>query len=108
MENMVLVEGRAIKPAGQYFRTPVIMEWVHRLQLRFGGLQDTPADRRVARMWLADEMRTSDVRNADAVRLIPIVLELSFVPSQGDIIAKTLAATKTAAMLKAVCAPCKP
>nr|WRQ65076.1 hypothetical protein [Tolivirales sp.] len=108
VEHMVMVDGRAIRPTGDSFCTPVVQEWVHKLQLHFGGLQDTAADRRVARMWLADEMKTADMRNKDAVRLIPVVIELAFLPQLGDIIAKSLAATKTAAMLKAICPTTKP
>lgn len=103
VEHMVKVGERAIKPVTDQAVSRVVREWVEKLKLRFGGLQDTPADRRVAKMWLADEMRQNDMRTKDAVRLIPIVVELALLPNQGDIIAKNLRGTRTAELLRSVC-----
>lgn len=103
IEHMVSVGDRPIRSVTDANTSRVIREWVEKLKLRFGSLQDTPADRRVAKMWLADEMRQSDMRTKDAVRLIPIVVELGLLPNQGDIIARNLRYTRTADILRGVC-----
>jgi len=101
----VMVNGRHIGVAPDQFRTRTIREWVERAKLRFGGSQDTAADRRVIRMWLADEMKQADMRTSDAVRLIPVVLEMVFLPGAGDIEAASVKQSRTAALLLAACPP---
>lgn len=103
VEGLVQVNGRAVQKLGDHFRVQTIREWVHKVQMRFGSLQDTPADRRVARLWLSDELSKSDMRDSDSVMLIPVVLELCFIPNRGDIVAKGVKETRVSAILKDMC-----
>lgn len=103
VDALVQVDGRALQKLGSHFRVQTIQDWVHKVQLRFGSLQDTPADRRAARLWLSDELSQSDMRNSDSVLLIPVVLELCFIPNRGDIVAKGIRDTKVSMILKDMC-----
>lgn len=65
-----------------------VRRWLDAAILKFGRMNDTPADRRVLRLWLAEEMKRNDMRDADAVRLIPTVVEFMFIPGVEELLAK--------------------
>ncbi|APG76261.1 hypothetical protein 1 [Changjiang tombus-like virus 6] len=65
--------------------TRVVREWLNKAILRFGRMEDTPADRRVLRLWLGDEMKKADMRDKDAVAIIPTVVEFMFVPGMEEL-----------------------
>lgn len=71
----------------------VVREWVHKCILRFGRMDDTPADRRVLRLWLAEEMKKADMRDKDAVALIPTVIEFMYIPGQEELVALEIRST---------------
>lgn len=65
-----------------------VRRWLDSAILKFGRMNDTPADRRVLRLWLAEEMKKADMRDRDAVRLIPLIVEFMFIPGVEDLMAK--------------------
>jgi hypothetical protein len=75
-------------------------KWLHRAILKFGRLQDTPADRRVLRLWLGGEMEKADMRHKDAVSLIPLVVEMMFIPGVEELVAARIRKSVLATMLK--------
>lgn len=78
----------------------VIRQWLNHGLLKFGRLADTPADRRVLRLWLAEEMKKKDMRDADAVWIIPTVVELMFIPGAEELFADEVRNSLTATLLR--------
>lgn len=76
-----------------------VRHWLDLAILKFGRMQDTPADRRVLRLWLAEEMKKADMRNADIVRHIPTVVEFMFIPGVEELMAKLVRDSATKRML---------
>lgn len=82
--------------------TNAAVEWIQRARLHFGELKDTSADRICAKRWLAEKMKEADMRDKDACGLIPIVVEMLFIPSINEILAAKLKKSRVAGALKAM------
>jgi hypothetical protein len=78
----------------------VIRQWLNHSLLKFGRMVDTAADRRVLRLWLAEEMKKKDMRDADAVWIIPTVVELMFIPGAEELFADEVRNSLTAGLLR--------
>lgn len=79
-----------------------VRRWLDASILKFGRMNDTPADRRVLRLWLAEEMKKADMRDFDAVRLIPTVVEFMFIPGAEELMAKMVRDSCAASALRAM------
>lgn len=78
-----------------------VRKWVLKTKLHFGGvLNDTPADRIVARRWLAEQMKAEDMRDCDASQLIPVVVALACTPDLDELRGAIMARTMTAALFR--------
>jgi hypothetical protein len=75
-------------PGGVHLRG--IRTWLEEAICFFGRLEDTPADRQVLRKWLGAQMKAGDVRTKDAVDWIPMVVELYFLPTTGELRAQRI------------------
>lgn len=82
--------------------TTAAVEWIQRAKLHFGELRDTAADRICAKRWLAEEMKKADMRNKDACGLIPIVVEMLFVPTIDDVLAAKLRRSRVAGAMRSL------
>lgn len=78
------------------------VEWIQRARLHFGELRDTAADRICAKRWLAEEMKKADMRDKDACGLIPVVVEMLFVPTIDDVLAARLRRARTAGVMRSL------
>lgn len=76
------------------------VEWIMRAKLHFGELKDTAADRICAKRWLAEEMKKADMRDKDACGLIPVVVEMLFVPTADDVFASKIKRSRVARTMK--------
>lgn len=77
-----------------------IRKWLHRAKVKFGSMEDTPADRRVLELWLGDEMKKDDMRDWDIVKMRPLVVEFMFIPGLEDIVAKQVRESMSKKALK--------
>lgn len=59
----------------------------------FGLLRRTEANRLMVQKFLRDEMRSHNVRNAHIAQILPIAVEVSFVPNSAEVMARQLRAT---------------
>jgi len=100
------VDGKAVSEApNAEVRQALIRpmrEWFCAAYLRFGRLEDTPADRRTVHRWLADEMKAGNVRNKDAMDWIPAIIECMFIPTAGEVYATMVAKSGTAHVLRSM------
>lgn len=80
--------------------TASAIKWIHKAKLHFGELKDTAADRICAKRWLAEAMKAADMRDVDAVCLIPLVVEMLFVPSVEEVFAHRLRHSRVAGVMK--------
>lgn len=76
------------------------VDWIQRAKLHFGELRDSAADRICAKRWLAEEMKKADMRNKDACGLIPIVVEMLFVPTTDEVLAAKLRRSRVAGAMR--------
>jgi hypothetical protein len=88
MPVSVLEASKGVSGPGPLPAGGAVRRWLDTAILKFGRMSDTPADRRVLRLWLAEEMKRADMRDADAVRLIPTVVEFMFIPGIEEFMAK--------------------
>lgn len=88
MPVSVLEASKGVSSPGPLPAGGAVRRWLDTAILKFGRMNDTPADRRVLRLWLAEEMKRADMRDADAVRLIPTVVEFMFIPGIEEFMAK--------------------
>lgn len=106
VEGQVEVDGKVAEtsPAADELSAYAkpIREWFVAAWLRFGVLEDTSADRRTVHRWLADEMKAADVRNTDAFGWIPVIVEMMFVPTVGQIYASHIGRSGTAHVLRSM------
>lgn len=87
--------------------TASAVEWIRKAKLHFGELKDTAADRICAKRWLAEEMKKADMRDKDACGLIPIVVEMLFVPTIDEVLAAKLRRSRVAGVMRAMVGPAK-
>ena len=59
-------------------------KWVQKVKLHFGEVRDTPAEQICVKKWLAEQMKSEDMRDKDARGLIPTVAFLATVPDDDD------------------------
>jgi hypothetical protein len=78
----------------------VVGKWLTIAKLHFGEVRDTPADRIAVKRWLAEQMKGADMRDSDAVKYIPMVVELMWTPLIGDIVAARMRDSRVVAALK--------
>jgi len=77
-------------------RTKYVGSLLQEIRMEFGLLQDSPANRLVVRRYARDKMREHGVRPSHGADMLPGVIELAFVPSDGEIRAKQFAASDVA------------
>lgn len=102
VERLALGE-EAVGPVAEYGRG--VRKWYMECILHFGRLDDTPADRQVLHKWLGGQMKAADVRITDAVSWIPIIVELYYLPTVGELFAGRLKASAAYAVVKAAAQP---
>lgn len=81
------------------------VEWVMRAKLHFGELKDSAADRICAKRWLAEEMKKADMRDKDACGLIPVVVEMLFIPTSDDVFAAKVRKSRVATLMRHLAGP---
>lgn len=105
VSEFVTVGGARLQCEGAKFTGRVIHDWVCKAKLHFGDLKDTPADRTVVKRWLAEQMKAADMRDKDAIALVPVVTELVWVPLESDVVAARVKRSKVVAAMKMLCDP---
>lgn len=80
--------------------TSAARKWLMKATLHFGEMRDTPADRIVLKRWLAEQMKKEDMRDKDACRLIPTVVELMFVPTIDEVLAHAIRRSRVACAMR--------
>lgn len=83
--------------------TQGVLKWLNAAKVHFGELRDTAADRICLKRWLGEKMKAADMRDKDALGLIPVVVELMFVPTIDDALAAQVKRSRVAATMKACC-----
>lgn len=97
------VDGKPVRMSGPMWeKTLAAKKWVQRVKLHFGCITDKPADQLCVKRWLAEQMKSADVRDADARNLIPVVAVLSAVPDADDLFALAVERTCVVGALKAL------
>lgn len=80
----------------------VTIRWLTEAKLAHGPLKDHEAERRMLWRWLAERMKEADMRNKDAVALIPIIIGLYWSPTIDDVVGHWVSKTRVAKLMRAI------